>query len=126
LGGKSTLLDTRNHPVNIVFYPPKLNLVSGSIEDRVRGTLVAVSWLADTPWIHDEPIVDRSFVLDMGVAEYDSNVVVQIGTHLRELRWTYVGAESVRIRMAMHQSIRVLCELCPFWEFSKPLSLFIA
>ena len=102
MGEKSTLLDTRNHPVNIVFYPAELNFVSGSIEDRVRGTPVAVSWLADTSWIHDEPIVDRSFVLDMGVAEYDSNVVVQIGTHLRELRWTYVGAKPVRIRMTMH------------------------
>jgi hypothetical protein len=126
LGGQATLLDTRDHPVNIVFYPPKINLISDSIEDRVRSTLIAVSWLADTPWIHDKPIIDRSFMLDMSVAEYDPVVLIQIGSHLRELRWTYVGAESVRIRMAMHQSIRVLCELCPWWEFSKPLSLFIA
>ena len=100
--------------------------VSGSIKDRVRSTLVAVSWLADTPWIHDEPIVDRSFVLDTSVTEYDSVVLIQIGSHLRELRWTYVRAEFVRIRVAMHQSIGAVCELCPFWEFSKPLSLFIA
>jgi len=76
LGGKSTLLDTRNHPVNIVFYPPKRNLVSGSIEDRVRSTLIAVSWLADTPWIHDEPTVDRSFMQNMSMTEYNPIVLI--------------------------------------------------
>jgi len=76
LGGKSTLLNTRNHPVNIVFYPPKRNLVSGSIEDRVRSTLVAVSRLADTPWIRDESTVDRCFMLDMGMTEYDPIVLI--------------------------------------------------
>jgi hypothetical protein len=61
----------------------------------------------------------------MGVTEHNPNVVVQIGSHLRELCRTYVGAELVWIRMTMHQSIGVVCEFCSLWELGKPLSLTV-